>query len=330
MADWIGAGTATADRYRDMAEQDFRGVSPEYERIALAVAGDRGLLDRLDALPPAKRQPNLLLASVRYLGGPVSSYEDFARFVRDRWDDVAGTMLARRTQTNEPRRCATLLPALAMLPQPLALLEVGASAGLCLYPDRMRYRYMDDRGGEHIVGDGPLELSCAVSRAVPIPSTVPHVAWRRGLDLEPLNLRDDDAVRWLEALVWPGEGDRLEVLRAAVEMLRAEPPPVIRGDLISDLLSAAEDAPPDATLVVYHSAVLAYLDDAGRRGFREELAALRRGRSVVWLANEAPGVVVDVAPAGRGRAFVLAEDEVPLAFASGHGDWLEWFDASLR
>jgi Uncharacterized protein conserved in bacteria (DUF2332) len=34
----------------------------------------------------------------------------------------------RATQTNEAGRCAVLLPVLAALPQPLALLDVGASA----------------------------------------------------------------------------------------------------------------------------------------------------------------------------------------------------------
>ena len=46
-------------------------------------------------------------------------------------------MMVRSTQTNEAGRCAALLPVLALLPQPLALLEVGTSAGLCLFPDRM-------------------------------------------------------------------------------------------------------------------------------------------------------------------------------------------------
>ena len=50
-------------------------------------------------------------------------------------------MLTRRTQTNEPARCATLLPALAQLPEPLALIEVGASAGLTLLFDRYSYEY---------------------------------------------------------------------------------------------------------------------------------------------------------------------------------------------
>jgi hypothetical protein len=48
-------------------------------------------------------------------------------------------MLAQSTQTNEPGRCAALLPMLARLPEPLALLEVGASAGLCLLPDFYTY-----------------------------------------------------------------------------------------------------------------------------------------------------------------------------------------------
>jgi hypothetical protein len=34
-------------------------------------------------------------------------------------------MLSRTTRTNEPARCAVLLPLLARLPQPLVLLEVG-------------------------------------------------------------------------------------------------------------------------------------------------------------------------------------------------------------
>jgi hypothetical protein len=284
----------------------------------------------LDALPPVKRQPNLLLASVRYLGGPVDSYRRFAEFTRDRWDDVAAAILARRTQTNEPRRCATLLPVLAALPQPLALLEVGASAGLCLYPDRMRYRYVAEDGAVSVVGDGPVELRCEIRGPVVLPPAVPTVAWRRGVDLQPLDPGSEDDRRWLEALVWPGEDGRVELLRAVLGMVGSEPSAVVEGDLTRDLVRVAEDAPESATLVVYHSAVLAYLDDAQRGRFRDQLAELRRRRPVQWVSNEAPGVVVDIAPPHRSSAFVLAQDEVPVAFAAGHGEWVEWFDSSLR
>jgi hypothetical protein len=61
----------------------------------------------------------------------------------NQWKDLRPVMFERSTQTNEPARCAALLPllVLARLPQPLALLEVGATAGLCLLPDFYAYDY---------------------------------------------------------------------------------------------------------------------------------------------------------------------------------------------
>jgi hypothetical protein len=38
-------------------------------------------------------------------------------------DALRAAMLARSTQTNEPGRCAALLPVLAGLPEPLALVD---------------------------------------------------------------------------------------------------------------------------------------------------------------------------------------------------------------
>src|SRR5690606_8447977 len=96
----------------------------------------------IDTLPPGKRQPNLVLAAARWHGAS-GGYDDLRRVLLTRWHDVAATVRARATQTNEAGRCATLLPFLARLPQPLALLEVGASAGLCLLPDRYSYRFDD-------------------------------------------------------------------------------------------------------------------------------------------------------------------------------------------
>jgi hypothetical protein len=90
----------------------------------------------LAELPHAKQQPNLLFAAMKFLCGVPDSSDQFRSWFLERRDEVAAVMLARRTQTNEPARCATLLPLLAALPQPLALIEVGAAAGLCLLVDR--------------------------------------------------------------------------------------------------------------------------------------------------------------------------------------------------
>jgi Uncharacterized protein conserved in bacteria (DUF2332) len=75
----------TATRYRRFAEVELRPFSPSYEKLCFGVAGDATLLARLDELPLPKRQPNLLLAAVRFLGGPVASYAAFRDFVLTRW-----------------------------------------------------------------------------------------------------------------------------------------------------------------------------------------------------------------------------------------------------
>jgi len=278
----------------------------------------------LDRLPPAKRQPNLLLGAVRFLGGPVDDSASFLNFVAARWGPVADTMMAHRTQTNEPGRCATLLPLLASLPQPLALVEVGASAGLCLYPDRYGYRYATSRG-EHRLGDSEIVLSCAVTGPAPLPARLPEVVWRAGLDLNPLQANREDDRRWLASLVWPEQIDRAERLDRALDVVAADPPRLDAGDLLVDLPGLLADAPPEATLVVFHSAVLAYLDQEQRSRFTDVMRAVKRTRDVHWVSNEAPGVIrgADMSPRPHGR-FILAHDLVPVAVTGPHGHSLDW------
>jgi hypothetical protein len=309
----------TAENYRAFAVE-ARGRSPLYEELALAVAGDARLLEFLTALPTAKRQPNLLFAAARYLLGEPPDVAALRALVSDRSDDLAGTMLARRTQTNEPARCATLLPAFAMLPQPLAIVEVGASAGLTLLADKYSYDY----SGHEVAGTDPRApvLACQPRGPVPLPARVPEVAWRAGLDLNPLDVTSDDDVRWLECLVWPGETGRQERLAAAIETARRDPPPLYRGDLLTDLPDLVRRAPRDATVVIYHSAVLGYV----RRAERAEFARTVGGLGAVWLSNEGPGVLPGTAiPGCDPHGFVLAKDGTePIALTESHGTWIEW------
>jgi hypothetical protein len=309
----------TAESYRAFAGE-ARGRSPRYEELALAVAGDREILDFLVALPAAKRQPNLLFAAASYLLGEPPDLAALRALVSGRSADLGGTMLARRTQTNEPARCATLLPALALLPQPLALIEVGASAGLTLLPDRYSYDY----DGHRVAGTDPLApvLACQPRGPVPLPERVPDVVWRAGLDLNPLDVTSDDDVRWLQCLIWPGESGRLERLSAAVETARRDPPPVYRGDLLTDVPALVGQAPRGVTVVLYHSAVLWYVS----RAQRAEFAAAVAGLGVVWLANEGPGVVPGITVPDAGlNTYVLARNGTEaIAVDDSHGLWVEW------
>lgn len=307
---------------------EARGRSPHYERLATEVAGDRAALAFLFGLPRVKRQPNLLLAAARYVLGHPADSDSLRDLIAGRPDELASVMLSRRTQTNEPARCATLLPVLAMLPQPLALIEVGASAGLTLLPDRYSYDY----AGHRVAGtdpDGPV-IACEPRGPVPLPSRVPSVAWRAGLDLNPLDVTDDDDVRWLECLLWPGEAGRRERLAAAVAAARRDPPPVVRGDLLADLPELAAQAPKDATLVIFHSAVLAYVSSAGRGAFADVV----RGLGAVWISNEAPRVLPGEPGhaqagsagygSGRGHFALVRDGSTPVALTDGHGQWIHW------
>ena len=103
------------------------------------IAASADVLRFLIDLPPPRRQPNLLLGAATLIAGRPPDIASLSDMVAGRADALRATMLARTTQTNEPARCAVLLPLLAALPQPLALIEVGASAGLCLLPDRYGY-----------------------------------------------------------------------------------------------------------------------------------------------------------------------------------------------
>jgi hypothetical protein len=313
---------ATAEAYRRFAEREAAGRSPAYEALALGVAGDDRLLAWLEELPAAKRQPNLLFAAARWLLDDVPDLVALRGLVAQRSADLRAMVLGRSTQTNEPARCATLLPALARYEPPLGLVEVGASAGLCLLPDCYSY----DFGGLRLDGmdpGGPL-IECRVEGPCPLPLAVPEVAWRAGLDLSPLDVSSDDDVRWLACLVWPGEENRLERLRQALEVARRTPPGVVRGDLVHDLQALVAGAPEVGTMVVFHSAVLAYVTPEGRRTFIETVSGL----PVRWLSNESPGVL-EKTGADLSHGFALIEDgRTLLAETDPHGTWLRWLAPS--
>ncbi|MEZ5098098.1 MAG: DUF2332 family protein, partial [Nocardioides sp.] len=201
------------------------------------------------------------------------------------------------------------------------------SAGLCLYPDRYRYRWVAE-SGEVVLGEGP-ELLCAVTGPAPLPAVVPEIRWRAGVDLNPLSVHDDDAMAWLETLVWPEQEDRRERLRAAVAVAAAEPPYLVRGNLLDALPALVEEAQAFGRVVVFHSAVAAYLDPEERRRFVDLMTALVAADVCRWVSNEARSVLPAITatgpdPGDRPATFVLGLDGQALAWTHGHGSTLRW------
>jgi len=323
--------TGIKRRYRQFADMECKGYSDVYYGLALAVSEDDEVVGFIAEMPVV--QPNLFLASVQLLTGPDGmprTGSELRAFLKRRGGEVGDVMRSRRTQTNEVGRCAVLLPAFPS--GPLALVEVGASAGLCLLLDRFYYDFGSTPIGE---ASSPVHLRCMVAGPVPLPPAVPQVVWRRGLDASPVNVHDDDAIRWLRACVWPDHPERRRRLEGAIELARADPPAVSAGDLVDDLPGVLAEVPGDAQLVVFHSAVLNYVSPDRRQAFADVLADVSKRRDVVWLSNEAPGVIPEMtalAPSLGEHRFLLGRtqftngrrrDEL-LAFAHPHGADLTW------
>lgn len=317
------AAAPTAERYRVFAEVEARGMSAAYEAWALGVAGDPTTVALIDELPSPKRQPNLVFSAARFQGAPAGPYHLFRDWLHAHWIEVRATALSHATQTNEAARCALHVPALAGIEGPIALLEVGASAGLCLYPDRYSYRYSGHPRLDPAGGPSPVVLDCAVDELVPVPDRLPEVAWRGGIDLNPLDVRHPDDLAWLDALVWPEHDDRRDRLQAAAAIAASDPPRIVAGDLDAELDAVAAEAPAGATLVVFHTAVLMYLDGPARARFVDHVRRLPGH----WLSVEArtvtPGIRVRDVP-NDSSDLVVALDGVQVAWAQPHGRAIRW------
>ncbi len=320
---------AVAAQYLNFAAH-CEGESPCFVEWARGVAADEEVLAWVDQLPGLKKQPNIVFAAARWHGvpapGPYAGLRD-ALLADD--GTIRATIMTRSTQTNEVGRLATLLPAFAsVVPSgPVALIEAGASAGLNLYPDRWGYAWSTPEG---VVELGPAPyLSCDVSGPSPLPTALPEVAWRGGVDLNPLDVTDPEAMRWLETLVWPEEEDRRVRLRHAIDIAALDPPRLVRGDLLTELPALVAEASAYGTVLVFHSAVAAYLPAEQRTDLQLLMRDLVAEGGCHWISNEAPNVLPDVTatgPEGERHVvhFVLGVDGRMVGRTHGHGQFLHW------
>lgn len=341
-----------ARQFRFFADM-CRGTAPLYESLSRRITDDDHLMDM--ASIGSHRQPYvnrffgaihyLLLSGVRHrlrayypsLGGARSADDafpalvDFCRLFESQLTELIGT---RRVQTNEVGRSGLLLPAFARAAvsfdgAPLHLIEVGCSAGLNLILDRYQYEYLIDDSVRHHCGGASAvrirtvlrERNDACLRT--LSDEMPAIANRVGVDTEPIDIFDDDAVRWTEALIWADHVDRIDQLRAAVQIARRDPPPVIRGDGRELLPSLMETVPGDVLPCVFHSHTIYQWKEHDRGRFLEVLDEQGAARdlahvSLEWLGDD-PGPQLHLTTYREGR-----KHREHLADCHHHGRWLRW------
>lgn len=348
-----------ADRFRELGRTTTRTRAPLYARLAAGIAEDRDLLRLLHHAPATQQQPVLLLAAVHFLllhgdrpalaahypnlstdtpptGDPVALLRAFAL---ERQEDLLQVIRTRNTQTNEVGRCSQFLPVFGMIEQevgPVAHIDVGTSAGLNLLLPRLAYDYSPG-GSVHPAEPTSVVLRCEArgDRVVPVPATMPVVARSVGLDMAPIDVLDDDAVRWLEACVWPDQPDRFARLVAVIEMARRQPPDVRAGDAVRDLAPLVAEVRTDAHPVITNSWVLSYLPDDVRLTYVDELDRLGSEHDLSWVIAEAPAATpglpvpttdppeeITVISLVRWRGGVRSVQR--LGTTHPHGYWVRW------
>lgn len=306
--------------------------------LARAVADDRRLLTAITQVGDAL--PNLWLAVTRLKGAPLTrGYGPWRDWLVERWTGVTETMRHRAVQTNEVNRCTYLTPALSLISQqhgttPLAVIEVGASAGLLLNLNRYRHAYnIADIG---IIATGPSEsrvtASCTAAGPVPVPNEPPRLAWRAGLDPHPLNARDQTDTAWLATVsAWPGQTERLDRLREALTIAREQPPFLIRGG-VEHLRAVAAQAPSELPLVVIDVGVARYLSPAQRTTYAHEIRDVLGAHHIsadipTYLPQPLhPGQPDNWPEPPDPLTFIITLNGKPQAMADLNGHHLYWHD----
>jgi hypothetical protein len=330
--------------------EGVRATSALYGRLLLAVADDPDLLALAGAARRYQPAGLLLLAAVHYLllrGGeprpPLAAYYPsvvgaatrtgdpalaFRRFCLARQEEIRELIASRRVQTNEVGRSACLLPAFTLASgmsrgRPLALVEVGASAGLNLLFDRYTYDYGD--GVVRGEAGSSVRISCSLRGASrpPLPKALPRVASRVGVDRHPVDVRDPDARLWQRALVWPEHTARAKILRRALDIARITPPPVEPGDALTVVPGLLKAIPEEAVPCVFHTHAVYQFAPQDREGMNILLAELSTQRDLLLRValepSDAGHSVLSLNACRYGR-----QEKRRLAVCDYHGMWLAW------
>lgn len=318
---------AVRERFDRFARDEAPGRSDVYVEWAAAIAADAEVQSVLARIAPQHRQPPLVFAVTRLLGAGDGGYAGWRSFLLSHADEVVTECERRTVQTNEPLRLAALLPALSLIEGPIALLELGAAAGLCLYPDRYSYRFVAVDGRERRSfdpSDGPSPVVLTSVVRGPLPGIrMPEVVWRAGVDLAPVDVRGADDLAWMRALIWPGETERAERIAGAVAIAQADPPLLFEGDAEARLDDLLASVPPGATPVVMTPGMLVYLSRAARAALIHRI----RSSGARWVTIDSPGLHDGWRPpvdSASFDGFAVALDGEVLSDADPLGRWWEW------
>ncbi|MFS8496674.1 MAG: DUF2332 domain-containing protein [Micromonosporaceae bacterium] len=311
-----GTARTLAEAYRRFGEV-VAGTSPLYARVAVALSESDRALRALDAAPARTRHPRVVLAALHDLalaGHAPALAAAYAAGDRDvaaaaavdallrMTDAVVATAARRKVRADESGHHAVLYPAIAEAARregagAVGIIDVGRSAGLNLYVDRVGISYHNGP----VLGDpsSPVQVSATIVGDRPPPTrAVPEVVARIGIDRDPVDVTDADDARWLRACLWPDQPERIARLEAELAVAATDPPRLLRGDFLDVLPCALARVPDGALPVVTTTWALSRFPPDRRARFLQRLRGAAAGRAVAWVSVEGVGVAPAVPTLG--------------------------------
>jgi hypothetical protein len=321
----MGSARTLAQVYRRFAEADHADASPLHRRVALGLSESDEALRAIEAAPVRKRNPTVILAALHNLAlagrapalaaayaeadgdgdgdGDGDAAVDAAIDTLLRMTDaVADTAARRPVRATETGRCAALYPAIAEAARragakAVGLIDVGCSAGLNLNVDRVGITY----GNGPSLGDpsSPVQLRSRIAHDRPVPTrAIPEVVARIGVDLDPIDVTDADAARWLRACLPPDRPERIARLDAEMALAATARPLLLSGDVAELLPDAIDRVPADALPVVITTWALSRFPRETRQRFLCRLEEAGASRAVAWVSAEGVGVAPTIPTLG--------------------------------
>lgn len=247
----------------------------------------------------------------------VNALENSEEFLL-RWTESA-------PQTNEVRRSAALIAmahvATSYFDRPIILSELGASGGLNLMWDHFA---LDVKGNRFGPQDAVLTLKPDWTGAVP-PAVYPQIVDRSGVDLNPLDLKEEaDNLRLLSYL-WPDQPHRVELTRAAMSVLSTRPD---KGDAVDWLETRLASHPNGHMHMIQHTVAWQYFPVEKQRygaAIIEEAGARATPEApLAWMQMETDGDTTGAIGAALILRLWPGDITLNLGRADFHGRWINW------
>lgn len=337
--------TRLSGRFKTFAEKECAGSSELYEYLSLKIAGDYEMLELSSYAKEGQPIPNLFLGAIHYLllkGNehklsqyypsivekpkvPQESFPHFRDFCSTYRNQIISILKEKMVQTNEVRRCGYLYPSFSyiydIVKKPLALIEIGTSAGFQLLWDKYLYSYNSDE----IYGDHQSNVhikSEIKGENIPHLSKIsPPVARRYGLDLHINDLSNTEDSLWLNSLIWPEHTERRFLFEKAVACVMDNKDELhfIEGDGVELLPHIIEKIPDNLTICIFHTHVANQMPKDIKHKLLDNVKRIASKRDVFHIYNNILDGDLHIDYFING-----IEHNKKIAETDGHGRWFRW------